>query len=53
MPYFRNRGRGLTLSGEVGWLRSRYGLTIDKLLAADVLTAAGELIRTDAIHHPD
>lgn len=44
---------GLTLSGGVGWLRSRHGLTIDNLLAAVVVTAAGEVIRTDASHHPD
>lgn len=44
---------GLTLSGGVGWLRARHGLTIDNLLAADVITASGDLIRTDADHHPD
>ncbi len=44
---------GLTLSGGVGWLRSRHGLSIDNLLAADVVTAKGDLIRTDATHHPD
>lgn len=44
---------GLTLSGGIGWLRARHGLTIDNLLAADVVTAAGEVIRADAEHHPE
>jgi FAD/FMN-containing dehydrogenase len=44
---------GLTLSGGVGWLRARHGLAIDNLVAADVVTAAGEVIRTDARYHPD
>ena len=44
---------GLTLSGGVGWLRAAHGLAIDNVLAADVVMASGELIRTDATHHPD
>ena len=44
---------GLTLSGGVGWLRSAHGLSIDNLLAADLVTANGTLIRADATHHPD
>jgi len=35
---------GLTLSGGIGWLRSRYGLCIDNMLSAEVVTASGELL---------
>ena len=44
---------GLTLSGGVGWLRSQYGLSIDNLLAADVVTADGQLVRASADENPD
>jgi FAD/FMN-containing dehydrogenase len=44
---------GLTLSGGVGFLVRKHGLTIDSLLAADVVTADGELLRADAETHPD
>ncbi len=44
---------GITLSGGVGFLVRKHGLTIDNLLAADVVTADGELVRTDADTRPD
>jgi FAD/FMN-containing dehydrogenase len=44
---------GLTLGGGVGLLARKHGLTIDHLLAADVVTADGDLLRVDAEHHPD
>ena len=44
---------GITLSGGVGFLVRRHGLTIDNLLAADIVTADGQLLRVDAETHPD
>jgi FAD/FMN-containing dehydrogenase len=44
---------GLTLGGGVGYLVRKHGLTIDDLLAAEVVTADGELLRVDADSHPD
>ncbi len=44
---------GLTLSGGIGWLRAKYGLSIDNLVAADVVTADGSLIRTSADENAD
>jgi len=44
---------GITVGGGVGYLARKHGLTIDDLLAADVVTADGELVRVDADHHPD
>jgi FAD/FMN-containing dehydrogenase len=44
---------GLTLSGGIGWLRSRHGLSIDNLVAADVVTADGRLVRASATENPD
>jgi hypothetical protein len=44
---------GLTLGGGVGYLVRKHGLTIDDLLAADVVTADGELRRVDAQSEPD
>jgi FAD/FMN-containing dehydrogenase len=44
---------GLTLGGGVGYLVRKHGLTIDSLLAAEVVTADGELLRVDAESHPD
>jgi hypothetical protein len=44
---------GLTLAGGIGWLRSRYGLCIDNLVSADVVTADGALITANADRNPD
>ena len=44
---------GLTLGGGVGFLVRKHGLTIDDVLAAEVVTADGQLLRVDADSHPD
>jgi FAD/FMN-containing dehydrogenase len=44
---------GLTLGGGVGYLVRKHGLTIDDLLAADLVTADGQLLRVNAESHPD
>jgi FAD/FMN-containing dehydrogenase len=44
---------GITLGGGVGFLSRKYGLSIDSLLAAEVVTADGHLLRVDDKTHPD
>ena len=44
---------GLTLSGGIGWLRCRHGLSIDNLLAADVVLADGSFVRASADENPE
>ena len=44
---------GLTLGGGVGFLVRKYGLTIDNLLAAELVTADGELLSLDDQTHPE
>jgi FAD/FMN-containing dehydrogenase len=44
---------GLTLHGGFGWLSRRHGLSVDNLLAVDLVTADGQLRRASAEEHPD
>jgi FAD/FMN-containing dehydrogenase len=44
---------GITLGGGVGFLVRRFGMTIDSLLAAEVVTADGRILQVDDQHHPD
>jgi FAD/FMN-containing dehydrogenase len=44
---------GLTLGGGIGWLVRKHGLTIDDLLAMDVVTVDGERLQVDSERHPD
>lgn len=44
---------GITLGGGVGFLARKYGLTIDDLLAAEIVTADGQLHHVDATNEPD
>jgi FAD/FMN-containing dehydrogenase len=44
---------GITLGGGVGYLVRKYGMTIDNLLAAEIVIANGELLQVDAETHPD
>ncbi|MGW4645865.1 FAD-binding oxidoreductase [Kitasatospora sp. NPDC004289] len=44
---------GLTLGGGIGWLMRKYGLTVDQLLGAELVTAGGERVRADARENPE
>jgi len=44
---------GITLGGGIGYLVRKYGLTIDDLLAAELVTANGQLLHVNAESHPD
>jgi FAD/FMN-containing dehydrogenase len=44
---------GLTLGGGFGWLEGKFGMTVDNLLAADVVLADGRLVRATGEEHPD
>ena len=44
---------GLTLGGGMGWLTRQFGLTIDNLAAAEVVTADGRVLRAADDQNPD
>src|SRR5713101_9312188 len=44
---------GLTLGGGLGWFMGKCGLTIDNLLAVDLVTANGQVLRASASEHSD
>jgi FAD/FMN-containing dehydrogenase len=44
---------GLTTGGGLGWLMGKYGLAIDNLLSADIVTADGQFRKASPSNHPD
>jgi FAD/FMN-containing dehydrogenase len=44
---------GLTLGGGLGWLMAKYGLAMDNLLSAEMVTASGEIVRASKDENAD
>ena len=44
---------GMTLGGGIGYMARKHGLTIDNLLAAEIVTASGDILIVDAGNHSD
>ena len=44
---------GYTLSGGMGLLQRKWGMACDNVLAAEVVTADGEVLQASAVEHPD
>jgi FAD/FMN-containing dehydrogenase len=44
---------GLTLSGGLGWVRRKWGLSCDNLVGAEIVTADGAVLRVDADTDPE
>jgi len=44
---------GLTLGGGIGWMVRKYGLAIDSLVGAEIVTADGDILKVTAESHPD
>ncbi|MDG4892715.1 FAD-binding oxidoreductase [Mesorhizobium sp. WSM4976] len=44
---------GLTLGGGIGWLMSKYGLALDNLVSAELVTAQGKVVRANAEQYAD
>jgi FAD/FMN-containing dehydrogenase len=44
---------GLTTGGGIGFMVRKYGLTIDSLLSAQVVTAGGDIVTASQYEHPD
>ena len=44
---------GISLCGGIGYLTRKYGMTIDNVLGAELVTASGDILDVDAGSHPD
>jgi FAD/FMN-containing dehydrogenase len=44
---------GITLGGGIGWLARKHGLTIDSLLAVEMVLASGQIVTASENENPD